>query len=108
MAAWRFPIFRAVRMSVVTPNDFEACAEGCLAWWDAGLMAKIGAIFSAIISGSGDVSGDSGYVICRDDDSPSCHVDLTCRALAKIAALLLCSSSWESVCSPYCETTAHL
>jgi hypothetical protein len=49
---------------------------------------------SAMISGSGEESGDRGNARARDEDEPSNHVDLTCRARARIEALFDCSSSY--------------
>lgn len=51
------------------------------------MTGETGLTRSAIISGSGEVSGDRGNVMARDADALSNHVDLTCRARARIEAL---------------------
>jgi hypothetical protein len=61
------------------------------------MTGETGLTFSAMISGSGEESGDKGNVRARDDDEPSNHVDLTCRARARIEALCDCSSSYTLV-----------
>ena len=65
----------------------------CFARRDAVAFGKIGLTCSAIISGSGEESGDSGNVRAREDVEPSSHVDLTCRARARIEALSDCNWS---------------